>query len=1033
MLLLDRNEKIICTLNTETRPIYNDEYDEQLNGPYTLKFTIPGNIEYSEDVKEGNYVIFQDRDGFYQMFEITEVIEYRDMKHEKDVFCDTVLVELNDEPIKDKRPTDTTASLALATALENTRWTPGTVDALGTHSTNFYDTNSMDALGKIINIWGGEVRTRIEVAGKEITGRYIDILASRGSVTGKRVRNSKDMIYIDRTIDNTGLKTAMIGRGKGEELETGGFGRRITFADINGGLDYVEDDNARLLWGRVNSDDTKRHLFGYFEDPDETDPAVLKTKTEEALANASTPLISYTVKFHDFEAFGMDHEKVRLGDTIVVIDDDFNPALEITAKVIRVKRSLTDPNVGEITLGNFLPDITKDRRLDNIESAFNQKVGIWDQSAPEFTGPVPTSWLDGQIDTLTNQLIASGEYQTTEPQENVGLLFENNDVASVSHGAIYIGPNTLAIASNRDAVTGDWNWRSWGSGQGFTADVLTAGTLKGGNVEFNLEEGTLVMGPAGDYDLSYINGNLNIKSGILTIGDISNLQTELTGLQTDVDGKTTPSEVTVITNDTISTTNVLAQNLRVNMANVEGTLTIGDVDNLQTELNGLQTDVDGKTTPTEVTTITNNTIETTNVIAQNLRVNIANVQGTIYIGDVYNLSNELNSKTEPSDVTTITNDTLKTTSVYAQYLYTSAARIQGTLIADALVANTTITSPIISGGRFEADDAGITDYGSLSSSIRIWAGRSYSGRSYAPFRVTKIGGVVMGGNTYNPESGSDVYYYFRGVYIPYQISNSPWDGIINRGGSSLAARWKFDNSTYMLQHSSVWSLYFNGYTRTNIDSSGNIETKGKLNLGYENTTDYGISLYEQSGNRGIYIRKDSGFFDYGVYVVNRSRSAASGYAMRFANEVSWTMMRLDWAGNFSVIGNKNVIQSTPSYGKRLMNALETPDSRFVTYMEMILPIGVHTLPIEPMFAETISEFFIVPHVQFGGEVKLISKAQDSFTVEVIGEESEVVIEVNGRRVGFEDQYMEPFDEDAPDPEGFVEINHPVNITITAGR
>ena len=521
MLLFDRTEKLICTLNNEKRPIENDFHDDNLNGENTFEFTIPADIEYADQVKVGHYVAFQDRDGHFQMFEIMEVIDNKSDKFKKTVYCENIMVELNDEPIKDKRPTNTTAEFALGQVLDGTRWQVGTVDNLGNKSTNFYDTNSMKALGRILEVWGGEVRARVEMSGKNITGRYIDILERRGNITGKRITNTKDIETIERTVDITRIKTAMIGRGMGEELETGGFGRRINFADINGGLDYVTDEDARILWGRINPDNSRKHLFGYFEDPQETDPAILKTKTEEALAKVVNPLVAYKIEFFDMEAVGLNHEKVRQGDTVEVVDDDFNPPLELTARVIRLKRSITDPAKGFVVLGNFLPSLTDDQRLERIEASFNQKTGIWDQSSPEFTGPVPTNWLDGEIDTLTNQLKASGDFQSTEPIEGIGLLFENNDVMAVSHGAIYMGPNTLAIASERDPVTSEWNWRSWGSGQGFTADVLTAGTLQGGKVKFNLEAGTFLIGDSYEDYKMYFDGT-NFKM------DLSNEGSQIT-------------------------------------------------------------------------------------------------------------------------------------------------------------------------------------------------------------------------------------------------------------------------------------------------------------------------------------------------------------------------------------------------------------------------------------------------------------------------------------------------------------------------
>ena len=202
---------------------------------------------------------------------------------------------------------------------------------------------------------------------------------------------------------------------------------------------------------------------------------------------------------------------------------------------------------------------------------------------------------------------------------------------------------------------------------------------------------------------------------------------------------------------------------------------------------------------------------------------------------------------------------------------------------------------------------------------------------------------------------------------------------------------------------------------TSLTVNGRIQStpSGGVSLNGSSYADYGVLIANVISTATVYVDVDKNTNGFRI----RKHSGGQAYA---------NIMTLSPSGDFSVTGNKNVIQETPTYGKRLMNALETPDSRFVTYMEMILPVGTHTIPIEPMFAETISEFFVVPHVQFGGDVKLLSKTDTSFTVEVTGDETDVVIEVNGRRVGFEDQYMEPI----RDPDQEIVVQGITNIKVT---
>ncbi|MCR6105995.1 phage tail protein [Salipaludibacillus agaradhaerens] len=113
-------------------------------------------------------------------------------------------------------------------------------------------------------------------------------------------------------------------------------------------------------------------------------------------------------------------------------------------------------------------------------------------------------------------------------------------------------------------------------------------------------------------------------------------------------------------------------------------------------------------------------------------------------------------------------------------------------------------------------------------------------------------------------------------------------------------------------------------------------------------------------------------------------------------------------GNFAVSGSKSALVETDSYGERLMYALETPDSRFVAYTEHVLEEGEHFIEIEPMFLETISptDYFVVPHIQNAAEVVILERKEGKFRVWVQGHTAEVVFEINGKRRGYEDIYME---------------------------
>ncbi|MCI8497000.1 MAG: hypothetical protein HFE85_01955, partial [Clostridiales bacterium] len=74
-----------------------------------------------------------------------------------------------------------------------------------------------------------------------------------------------------------------------------------------------------------------------------------------------------------------------------------------------------------------------------------------------------------------NCLVASGSFQTAVPVDGKGILLENNQQDSADYGAMYLGPGMIAIANTK--TDGKWNWRTFGTGTGFTADEIVTGNL----------------------------------------------------------------------------------------------------------------------------------------------------------------------------------------------------------------------------------------------------------------------------------------------------------------------------------------------------------------------------------------------------------------------------------------------------------------------------------------------------------------------------------------------------------------------------
>lgn len=390
-LILGPNEELLTTLDEDL--VVSAKQTEAINGAHLFEISVTGTDEKAIHLKEGNLVAFEDIEGDFQLYEVVQVTDIHGDGSAKQAVCEHANLELLDEHIEDIRPTNQTARHALTQALAGTRWQVGAVADLGIASTNFYRVNPKEAITKIIESWGGEVRYRVIIDENRITGRFVDLLARRGADTGKVYERGKDLLEITRAIDITSIKTAVRGYGKGEEIGQG-YSRRITFRDVewkvsNGdpidkpkGQDWIGDETAKEAWGRPGAGGSRRHRFGQFEDSDEESPVRLLEKTYAYLQTVNQPVANYQGRVVDlFRLKGEDyrHERAALGDTAAVLDDEVAPVIEAKARIIELIRDLLNPGYDEAILGQYLPlNADHDAEIDKIIGKVKDNSGVWD-------------------------------------------------------------------------------------------------------------------------------------------------------------------------------------------------------------------------------------------------------------------------------------------------------------------------------------------------------------------------------------------------------------------------------------------------------------------------------------------------------------------------------------------------------------------------------------------------------------------------------------------------------------------------------
>ena len=285
--------------------------------------------------------------------------------------------ELRKSVVLDKRPKNSFARPVIDELLTGTNWQARFVSETSQRSTNFYYISTFEALKKVCQVWNLEMQFFVEMNGNKIGARYIDFKQKIGEATGKRVVYGHNALQILQEVERTNLFTALIGRGKGEEVsaptgESGqaGYGRRITFEDIiwekakgapvdkPKGQKYVELPEMTKKYGIKNADGTMRAKVGFAVFEQEEDANVLIRRTYEQLVNAARPQL--TLKTSTVYLKG-----VNIGDTIRVVRHD--KKLDYDTRIFEITFNRLNNESSDIKLGDRISE-SNEAKIQNIAS-----------------------------------------------------------------------------------------------------------------------------------------------------------------------------------------------------------------------------------------------------------------------------------------------------------------------------------------------------------------------------------------------------------------------------------------------------------------------------------------------------------------------------------------------------------------------------------------------------------------------------------------------------------------------------------------
>lgn len=448
------------------------------------------NITCAEDLVKGDRVVWIDLRGVCH----EHIVDTIDRVHDDDGAPETQAVCINsvnetwDDWLDDKRPSGS-VSVALASILADTRWEVGTCDQGGSASRTFYHESVREGLAGIIETWGGELETLIVHDGASIVSRRVGVRAKRGNQSSaKRFTWTKDLVSVKRSVASDNPKTRVYGYGKGVETESGGYGRRLTFGDINDGKDYVEDSDATTVWGHPDGEGGILPAVASYVNEQCEDAAQLLQETKDYLEQVKEPKVTYTASVIDLYAFGRSWEGVGVGDDVAIIDKGFSAeGVRLHGRVSQIERDLLtgDATVTFGTLTDNMADMWQS--VSNALKSNSQQNAIYDAAAG-----TSVSWLQQLQAALNAQFNAVGTYKVETFElgtmwSNVPIDAETGLPVKATSGmwAVNINGMGMRLAANL-ASDGQWDWRTFLTGAMVSADAINTGTMRAERVRAGL-------------------------------------------------------------------------------------------------------------------------------------------------------------------------------------------------------------------------------------------------------------------------------------------------------------------------------------------------------------------------------------------------------------------------------------------------------------------------------------------------------------------------------------------------------------------
>lgn len=621
--------------------------DASLNGVITGGFTTTDIRDYDQYM----YFGVKEENNFW-MYKIRSVVKDTNVIRVHGVHM--MYDDLQGAIIRDIRPKNQRVNTVLINILKETDWQPGTVATSNNFSGNFYFQSVLSSLYELCNKARCEFWPVIKFSDGKIVSKSIDVVDRLSDDYGKLFKYGDNLLSVVAETNTDELYTAFIGRGKGEEvldengIATGGYGRKIRFDTIDyraskdgisiyspKGQDYIEIKEATALYGYPNGKARITTVdFDNIEDRKELADATF----EHALENCRPKV--------QLKASGLQYEKVELGETVTIIGQ---MDIRYKTRVFKIKKDFLREKVVSFEFGDKLVKTMADRI----------KQGQVAEKEREIT---EQNYIKAMISMVESSFFNEDGYQydlKTDNEYNLpaGFYSFNKPIDQNPTKVIYFGAGKLMIANSKKG-DGSWDFSVAIDGDAVNANVIRTGILKGGRVEWDLQNGTFLIGrSASDYNFFWDGQVLRMRNVDIDLKNVKDYK----DLQDSVD-----SRISQLDNDVTSRLDSYKQEFQISEGKVNSTIS-----SVRTELAKYDTkdEVDAKIRAADngIKTYVTNNFSSISQTDRKIETSVSSLSSRLGSAEskITQTSNEISSKVSKNGVISAINQSAESVKIQA--------------------------------------------------------------------------------------------------------------------------------------------------------------------------------------------------------------------------------------------------------------------------------------------------------------------------------------------------------------------------------